>query len=60
LQVAQEALNDGNENNDQAAVNALGAFISAVNAQRGKKISEEDADSLIDAAQQIIDLLADG
>ena len=34
------------------------AFINAVNAQRGKKISETDADVLIAVAQQIIDLLS--
>ena len=60
LQAVQEVLDDGNENNDRAAANTLGAFVNAVNAQRGKKISEEDADSLINAAQQIIDLLTRG
>ena len=48
---------DLNENNDVAAVNSLEAFINAVQAQRGNKIPEADADALIAAAQQIIDLL---
>jgi hypothetical protein len=50
-------LEDENDKNDKAAVNSLKAFINAVEAQRSKKISEEDADNLIAAAQQIIDLL---
>ena len=33
------------------------AFINAVNAQRGKKITEEEADALIEDAQSIIDLI---
>ena len=37
LQAVQEVLDDGNENNDVAAVNTLDAFINAVNAQRGGK-----------------------
>lgn len=60
LETAKKTLEDGNENNDGAAVNSLEAFINAVNAQRGKKISEEDAEALIEAAQQIIDLLNNG
>jgi hypothetical protein len=40
-----------------AAVNALGALINAVEAQRGNKIPEADADVLIADAQHIIDLL---
>jgi hypothetical protein len=54
------ALDDINENNDVAAINSLGAFINAVEAQRGNKISDSDADTLIVAAQQIIDLLLAG
>jgi len=60
LDAVEKALDDVNENNDGAAVNALGAFINAVEAQRGKKISEDDADALIEMAQQIIDLLSNG
>lgn len=57
LYAALQALDDLKENNDVAAINALQAFINAVEAQRGKKISQEDADDLIAAAQEIIDLL---
>ena len=53
------ALEDENENNDIAAINTLGAFINAVEAQRGKKIPEAEADALIAAAQEIIELLSD-
>ena len=54
LEAAIKSLDRGREN---AAENQLNAFINQVEAQRGKKISEEDADALIAAAQQIIDLL---
>lgn len=54
LKTVEQALADLNENNDVAAINALGAFINAVEAQRGNKISEEDADKLIAAVQAII------
>ena len=37
-----------------AAINQLNAFINQVEAQRGKKITDEDADALISAAQRII------
>ena len=53
----KDIIEDLNENNDVAAVNSLGAFINAVQVQRGNKIPEADADALIAAAQQIIDLL---
>ena len=58
LDAAIGLLEDGNENNDIAAVNLLEAFINVVQAQSGKKISEADADELIAAAQQLIDLLS--
>jgi hypothetical protein len=54
LDAALNALDDLNENNDVAAINSLNAFINAVEAQRGNKISNEDADMLIAAAQAII------
>ena len=57
LSAAMQALDDINENNDVAAINTLQAFINAVEAQRGNKIPEADADALIAAAQEIIDLL---
>ena len=59
LDTALEKLEDENDNNDQAAINSLKAFINAVEAQHGKKILEEDADALIAAAEEIIELLGD-
>lgn len=53
-----QLLEDNNENNDIAAINSLQAFINAVEAQYGSKISEEDANTLIDSAQQIVDMLS--
>jgi len=58
LDAALMTLTDLVEGNDHAAVNILGAFINQVEAQRGKKIAEDDADELIAAAQEIIDLTA--
>jgi len=60
LNAALKAIDDINENNDVVAINTLQAFIKAVEAQRGKKISEEDAEALIASAQQIIDMLESG
>jgi len=57
INTALQALDDINQNNDAAAINALQAFINAVQAQRGNHISEADADVLIADAQAIIDLL---
>jgi parallel beta-helix repeat protein len=57
LDAAAKALDDVNENNDVAAINTLQAFINAVEAQRGNKIPEADADALIAAAQAIIAML---
>jgi FIMAH domain len=54
---ALNALDDLNENNDVAAVNSLQAFINAVEAQRGKKLTDDQADILVADAQAIIDLL---
>ncbi|OGM14302.1 hypothetical protein A3A76_00120 [Candidatus Woesebacteria bacterium RIFCSPLOWO2_01_FULL_39_23] len=57
LEAAQNALNDVNENNDQAAINSLQA-INSVEAQRGDKIANEQADALIAATQEIIAALS--
>jgi hypothetical protein len=51
LEAAQAGLDDARLT---SAVNQLEAFINAVEAQRGKKISEEAAEALIAAAQLII------
>ena len=42
---------------DKAATNSMQAFINAVEAQSGKKSSQENADYLIETAQQAIDIL---
>jgi parallel beta-helix repeat protein len=57
LNAALNALDDMNENNDVAAIKSLNAFISAVQAQSGKKIPEADANVLTAEAQEIIDLI---
>jgi len=58
LGVAMKAIRDLKQNNDVGAVNAIGAFVNQVEAQRGKKITEEDAAALISKAQAIIALLS--
>ena len=57
LQNALAALEAANAGQRQDAVNKMQSFISAVEAQRGKSISETEADTLITAAQYIIDRL---
>ncbi|UCG14575.1 MAG: PKD domain-containing protein [Deltaproteobacteria bacterium] len=52
LDSAISSLDDGKEN---AAENKLNAFINQIEAQRGKKITDEEADALVSAAQRIID-----
>jgi hypothetical protein len=54
LAAALDALEDVNANNDAAAVNKLEAFIGEVEAQRGKRITDEQADALGADAQAII------
>lgn len=54
LQSAISAIDDLSENNDIAAINSLGAFINAVEAQMGKELSDEEADYLIETANSII------
>jgi hypothetical protein len=54
LASASDALEDVNANNDAAAVNKLEAFIGEVEAQRGKRITDEQADALGADAQAII------
>lgn len=57
LETALSALDDVNTNNDVAALNSLNALINAIEAQRGDKITGEEADDLIAAVQAIIDAL---
>lgn len=48
------ALKSTDKEKDNSAINQLRAFINEVNAQRGKKMSEEAADMLIEYANNII------
>jgi hypothetical protein len=57
LDCVAQALADFNQDNNQAARNALEAFISEVEAQRGKKISSAEATDLIADARFILTLL---
>jgi hypothetical protein len=57
LNEALAALTDGNENNDHVAINKLQEFISQVSAKAGKQISTADATSLIEEAEDIIEIL---
>lgn len=57
LDAALEALNDGAASNDGVASNTLRAFINTVEAQRGAKLTEAQADQLIADAQEIQALL---
>ena len=54
LQNAKQSLMNGQAN---AALNLLQAFINQVNAQRGKKLTDAQADELIAEAQRIIDAI---
>ena len=49
-----QSLGNGQTN---AAINQLNAFINQVEAQRGKKLTDEQADALVNVAQQIIDYI---
>jgi hypothetical protein len=53
LSAAMAALEDDNAENDVATLNALAAFINAVEAQRGKELGDADASSLVAAAEAI-------
>ncbi|MFC1738697.1 nitrous oxide reductase family maturation protein NosD [Planctomycetota bacterium] len=57
LDAALKALEDINSNNDVAAINTLDAFINAVEAQSGNKISEANANALIATVQAIFAVL---
>jgi hypothetical protein len=57
LDAALNALYDAIENDNVAAVNALGAFENTVEAQRGVKITNDQADTLLADSQYIIELL---
>jgi uncharacterized repeat protein (TIGR01451 family) len=54
VQKANNALREYNEGNMEDVIDILEAFINQVEAQRGKKIEEEDADMLIQFVRNII------
>jgi photosystem II stability/assembly factor-like uncharacterized protein len=54
----ENALKSIQKENDEAAINQLNAFINAVDAQRDKKLTVEEADALITMALWIIDNLS--
>ena len=60
LDAARDALADVNANNDVAAINSLHALINHIEAQRGKKLTDEQADRLIAATLAIIDAIQSG
>lgn len=54
IQAVEQSLGDASLDNDHAALSVLmNAFINSVEAQRGKKISNEEADLLVEKAQEI-------
>jgi hypothetical protein len=54
LDATLNALGDTNEHNDGAALNSLYTLCNTVDAQRGKKISSDDADTIIASVNAII------
>jgi hypothetical protein len=54
LDAAMNALADVNQHNDAAAVNSLNALINSVQAQRGRRLTDAEADMLIAATLAII------
>jgi len=60
LEAVQQARNDLNENNDVAAANTLmEGFINSVEAQRGKALTDDQADALIAEANRILAVLGE-
>ena len=49
------ALDSLDRGRDNTAVNQLESFVNEVEAQSGKKLTTEEADELIAAAQEVID-----
>jgi len=58
LNAAINAIDDANPHNDAVALGAMQAFINAIEAQRGKKLTDEEADLMVSDALAIIDLLS--
>ena len=57
LTTALTALDDTNESNDGAALNSMYALCNNVEAQRGKKLTDAQANELISAVNEIISTL---
>jgi hypothetical protein len=55
LSVLEAALNSIDTGNENAAIHQLQAFMRMVEAMRGNKLTDAEADELIAAAQAIID-----
>ena len=56
LSNALKLVDDMNAGNEGAAINSLEAFINTVEAQRGKKLTDSQANDLIAQANAIIDV----
>jgi hypothetical protein len=59
LEGSIKKLEDGNPNNDKAAIGKLQAFINELEAFRGKQLSDEQVDALIAAASDVIHEISD-
>jgi hypothetical protein len=57
IQNIQDALDAANAGNREDAINKLQAFINAVESQRGKALTDEQADILVEEAMRIIELI---
>ncbi|MFC1512284.1 hypothetical protein ACFL5H_03715 [Candidatus Latescibacterota bacterium] len=55
IETVKRALSDINDNNDLAALNAIKTLISIVEIQRGKQLTEDQANILIEAAGPLCD-----
>ena len=61
LDAVERAITDAIEQNDLVAINVLlEAFVNAVEAQRGKELSDDEANDLISRAEEIALVLEDG
>ena len=60
LEAVQQARDEFDANNNTATVNALRVFINAVQADQGQddESLQEHAEDLVDAAEEIVELIA--
>jgi hypothetical protein len=56
----ENTLKSHEKENKKAAINQLSAFILSVKAQKGKKLSDDEAEELIDFSNEIIEMMIDG